>query len=356
MKKTAFKTGQQFTSKKSDQDSLRRVRGGQPKDMAGVAGSRPFSPPHLLQLQRTVGNTAVQRLIIQRDDEQTATTASPEEPEMQDTTVPVPQQQQTQAQQAANSAAPTPEGEQEQPPAVPNQAQIRAPVQFRFEWLPPELQIRLLEEYSFTATVTQARLAWQRERFRLRLGYNYGGAITADARGETDVGTFSGSASYDPSNQEGRLGAGYQSGIGNFSATGGYNFGTGIGTFGLGYRHDHWRAGLTGSTDGSVGANLSFGAALPPMSFAQSIYDAETSGRNMLGSIPGIVNDPATLPGAISGHSEDISNISTAVRNLGRVADLRPHGARPIDWGFYLNASRSPSSGLTLGLGIGGLF
>ncbi len=318
---------------------------------------RPFSPTNLLQLQRTIGNTAVQRLIIQRDDETDAATPTTEgETEMTDATVPVPQEQQEQAEQAANSATQEAEGEQEQPPPVPDSVQIRTPVQFNFELLPPEFQMRLLEEFNFTATVTNARLAWQREQFRLRLGYDYGGAITADARGETGAGTFSGSASYDPGSEDGRLGFGYQSGADRFSATGGYNFGTGIGRMGLGYQHGRFRAGLTGSTDGQVGGNLSFGAALPPMDLAPSINAAEGSGRAMLGSVPGVLNDPATLPGVISGHSGDIDNIGTAARNLGRVADLRPHGARPIDWGFYFRIAGSPSNGLNLNLGVGGVF
>jgi hypothetical protein len=316
--------------------------------------TRPFSPTHLLQLQQTLGNTAVQRLIIQRDDDNAPLPQG--EPEMTDATVPVPQQQQEQAQQAAHNAAPTAEGEQEQPPPAPEEAQIRVPVQFNFELLPPELQIRLLEEFNFTATVTAARLAWQRERFRLRLGYDYGGAITAEGRGETDVGTFSGRVGYDPGSEAGSLGFGYQSRAGAFSATGGYNFGTGAGTMGLGYEYGRFRAGLTGSTAGELGGNISFGAALPPIDLAPSIYAAEASGQAMLGSVPGVLDDPATLPGVISGHSTDISNVGTAVRDLGRVADLRPHGARDIDWGFYLRARGSPSSGFTLGFGAGAVF
>jgi len=314
------------------------------------------------QLQRTHGNAYVQRLIadiagpqrpgqvIQRQGDGPPAGGqpagqTPAQPtgELKDTTVPVPEQQRTgvanatqpvvqaagaaAAQPAAQSAAQTGE-----PPPVPEQARIRAPVEFNFSALPPELQIRLLDELSFTATVTAARLLWARDRFKLGLSYSYGGAITGSAAYQVGGGTFTGQLGYTPS--------------------------TGVGSLGLGYQLGQFQAGLSGTTQGAFGATLSYGAALPPMpmELGGPITAGEAAGRNLLRAVPELLSNPLRAPEIISAHSADIDAVGDAARTVGRVVDLSQQDPNRVRWGFYINASRAPGGGLGVTAGAGVVF
>jgi hypothetical protein len=319
------------------------------------------------QLQRTYGNAYVQRLvaglsgrsrpapIIQREDgEQPPGGSQPggAATEMAETTVPVPDEQRSRVEtatqpvvQAANgeapggaaqpaggeaSAAPAPQAAE--PPPVPAEAKIRAPVQFNFSMLPPELQIRLLDEFNFTATVTAARLQWARERLTLGLGYSYGGALT-------------GSASY-------------RAGGATFSSQLGYEPGAGVGSLSGGVRYGQFGASLGGTTQGGFSAGLTFGAALPPMpmDFTQSMITGEAGARNLLLAVPGLLSDPFNAPTIIGAHGEDISAVSGAASNIGRVIDLSKKDPNRVEWGFYINATRAPGAGLGVTAGAGVLF
>lgn len=309
------------------------------------------------QLQRTHGNAYVQRLladivghqrpsqVIQRQGGGQPAGGTPAQPtgELKETTVPVPEQQRTGVAnatqpvvQAAGAAAAQPAAQPAaqtgEPPPVPEQARIRAPVEFNFSALPPELQIRLLDELSFTATVTAARLLWARDRFKLGLSYSYGGAITGSAAYQVGGGTFTGQLGYTP--------------------------GTGVGSLGLGYQLGQFQAGLSGTTQGAFGATLSYGAALPPMpmELGGPITAGEAAGRNLLRAVPELLSNPLRAPEIISAHSADIDAVGNAARTIGRVVDLSQQDPNRVRWGFYINASRAPGGGLGVTAGAGVMF
>jgi hypothetical protein len=309
------------------------------------------------QLQRTHGNAYVQRLIadiarhqrpgqvIQRQGGGQPAGQTPAQPtgELKETTVPVPEQQRTGVAnatqpvvQAAGAAvaqpAAQPAAQTGEPPPVPEQARIRAPVEFNFSALPPELQIRLLDELSFTATVTAARLLWARDRFKLGLSYSYGGALTGSAAYQVGGGTFTGQLGYTP--------------------------GTGVGSLGLGYQLGQFQAGLSGTTQGAFGATLSYGAALPPMpmELGGPITAGEAAGRNLLRAVPELLSNPLRAPEIISAHSADIDTVGDAARTVGRVVDLSQQDPNRVRWGFYINASRAPGGGLGVTAGAGVVF
>ncbi len=314
------------------------------------------------QLQRTHGNAYVQRLIadiaghqrpgqvIQRQGggqpaggQPAGQTPAQPTGEMKETTVPVPEGQRTgvanatqpvvqAAGAAAAQSAAQPAAQTGDPPPVPEQARIRAPVEFNFSALPPELQIRLLDELSFTATVTAARLLWARDRFKLGLSYSYGGAITGSAAYQVGGGAFTGQLGYTP--------------------------GTGVGSLGLGYQLGQFQAGLSGTTQGAFGATLSYGAALPPMpmELGGPITAGEAAGRNLLRAVPELLSNPLRAPEIISAHSADIDAVGDAARTVGRVVDLSQQDPNRVRWGFYINASRAPGGGLGVTAGAGVVF
>lgn len=309
------------------------------------------------QFQQTHGNAYVQRLladivryqrpgqVIQRQGGDQPAGQTPAQPtgEMKETTVPVPEQQRTgvanatqpvvqAAGAAAGQPAAQPAAQTGEPPPVPEQARIRAPVEFNFSALPPELQIRLLDELSFTATVTAARLLWARDRFKLGLSYSYGGAITGSASYQVGGGTFTGQLGYTPS--------------------------TGVGSLGLGYQLGQFQAGISGTTQGAFGATLSYGAALPPMpmELGGPITAGEAAGRNLLRAVPELLNNPLRAPEIISAHSADIDAVGNAARTVGRVVDLSQQDPNRVRWGFYINVSRAPGGGLSVTAGAGVVF
>lgn len=316
----------------------------------------------MLQLHQTYGNTFVQHImteairhqrpgqVIQRQGggqpgggQPAGQTPAQPTGELKETTIPVPEQQRSGVAaatqplaQAAGAAtaqpAAQPAAQTVEPPPVPEQARIRAPVEFNFSALPPELQIRLLDELSFTATVTAARLLWARDRLSLGLSYSYGGALTGSA--------------------------GYQVGGGTFTGQLGYTPGTGVGSLGLGYQLGQFQAGISGTTQGAFGATLSYGAALPPMpmELGGPITAGEAAGRNLLRAVPELLSNPLRAPEVISAHSADIDAVSTAARTIGRVVDLSQQDPNRIRWGFYINASRAPEGGFGVTAGAGVMF
>lgn len=312
--------------------------------------------------QRTYGNAYVQRLLADISRHQRPSQViqrqgggppaggqpaggTPAQPagEMKETTVPVPETQRTNVAaatqplaQAAGATPGQPAGQPAaqtgEPPPVPEQARIRAPVEFNFSALPPELQIRLLDELSFTATVTAARLLWARDHFTLGLSYSYGGALTGSASYQVGGGTFTGQLGYTP--------------------------GTGVGSMGLGYQLGQFQAGISGTTAGAFGATLSYGAALPPMpmELGGPITAGEAAGRNLLRAVPELLSNPLRAPEVISAHSADIDAVSAAARTIGRVVDLSQQDPNRVRWGFYLNASRAPEGGFGVTAGAGVMF
>jgi hypothetical protein len=314
--------------------------------------ARPLRQAAVLQMQQSHGNAAVQRLLagrIQREGEgegqpTPAAEGQAQPTEFRETTVPVPEAQQAAAQAAGEQAAAEsgatggvrPEGPEPAPaaetPPVPQEARVRIPIQLDFDLLPPELKIRLLEELNFTATVSSAQLQWQRRRFSLGLSYDYGGAITGSGRVNTGVGTFTGSAAFDPGNT--------------------------TGSFRAGWRRGQWRVGAGVNTRGSASAQVGYGAELPPMpdQLGQHMTAAEAGGRNLLNAVPGVLSDPRTLPGVISERGEDIEAISQAAEDIGRIADLRRQDSNQINWGFYIRAAAGPQSGVGLTAGAGLFF
>jgi len=305
------------------------------------------------QLGRVQGNRhlgrvmgALKRSVVQREGDEPSNQetepaeANPSQPQnMTETTVPVPEEQRSQVAEAGETAAQPPEttpptsGEQAaQPPPVPEQAKIRIPVELNFDLLPPELKIRLFNELNFTATVTAARLAWEHNRLKLGMDYSYGGPLSGTARYQTGVGTLSGAASYDPS--------------------------SGVGSFGAGFHQGAWRAGAGGNTTGAFNASLSYGRQLPPMAdaFGTSMMAGEQGMRNLLGTVPGILDDPATAPSVLGEHSSDIEAVSGAAKNVGRLIDLSKQDTSHINWGFYIRATYSQQVGFGVMGGAGVFF
>lgn len=376
-------SSQQTLAKKGDTDRAHSAQNGQlqqePPVQAlswllpeQVLGQMPASDTNrdlrqqaVLEMQRSHGNQYVQRMLDRRRESTSISPARPAvqrengdepapsgggSPPLTEHTVPVPEPQRRRIEQAtapgeqpaaapaasagggapaATPAAGTPSAE---PPAVPEEARVRAPVDFNFSALPPELQIRFLDEFRFTATVTAARLAWQRDRIRLALGYEYGGALSATGRFGTGAGTFTGSASFDPGSMEGRFGAGWS--------------------------YERWRASVGATTSGTFSASLGYGAALPPLytDLSSSVYAGEAGMRNLIGAVPGLFADPASALSLISEHSEDIDAVSGTARTLGRVMDLTDRDTSRIDWGVFLRVSGSSSTGIAGTAGAGVMF
>jgi hypothetical protein len=327
----------------------------------------------LIQLQHTHGNAFVARKLAQRDQPTPDQTAAGTPGELTEMTVPVPEPQRSAAATAdppAATPAPAPASQPAapvSPPPVPAQAQIRAPVSFKFHLLPPELQLRLFDELRFTATVSDARLAWHHQQLQLNAGYNYGGAITAGGQYRLpNTGTLSAGASYNPDSQVAGVNAGYQQNqlrlgasadtqgnlgadlnyripnAGALSAGARYNLGSQAGSLSAGYQQDGWRVGANATTQGSVSATLGYGRT-SPTNLNQSIYAGEQSGRNLLGAAPAVLDNPLSAPDAIAAHKGDVTNVQGAVQNLRDVADLRQNSSR-IDWGVYLKFSHNPNS------------
>jgi hypothetical protein len=382
-------SSQQTLAKKGDTDRARSVQNRQLEQAPAVQAlswllpeqvfeqmpandtNRDLRQQAVLEMQRSHGNQYVQRMLDRRLDSADTSQARPAvqrengdepapsgggTPPLTEHTVPVPEPQRRRIEQAtapgeatpapgapaaaapsaagggapaATPAAGTPSAE---PPAVPEQARVRAPVDFNFSALPPELQIRFLDEFRFTATVTAARLAWQRDRIRLALGYEYGGALSATGRFGTSAGTFTGSASFDPGSMEGRFGAGWS--------------------------YERWRASIGATTSGTFSASLGYGAALPPLytDLSSSVYAGEGGMRNLIGAVPGLFADPASALSLISEHSEDIDAVSGTARTLGRVMDLTDRDASRIDWGVFLRVSGSSGTGIAGTAGAGVMF
>ena len=134
------------------------------------------SLPHLVKLQQQFGNRHVMRKLaersysnanssfVQRDDtnapvssEPDPTSADATKPSLKEATVPIPPQHPVKT--ASSTGGET--------AIAPEKAKIRVPINFDYHLLPPEIQIRLLDEFSLTAKVTGANLQWQRERLKL---------------------------------------------------------------------------------------------------------------------------------------------------------------------------------------------
>jgi len=280
---------------------------------------------------------------VQREDGEGEAGGAGGEAKMTEKTVPVPAEHKEKVDKAtgggeAAKAAPTGEGKkgepkaEEKPPPVPDEAKVKAPVDFKFELLPPELQIKFLEDFKFTATVTAARLAWHKSRYGLGLGYEYGGPLSLTGSVGTGAGKFSGSAAFDP--------------------------GAMSGTFGLGWSYKRWNASLGATTGGKFSGGLKYGAALPPMytDLSSSMYGGEAGMRGLMGAVPGVLSDPATLPGAIGAHGEDIGAVGKAAKDIGKVADLTKRDPKKIDWGFYFRITGGPGYGLGATAGAGLMF
>lgn len=280
----------------------------------------------LLGLQQQFGNKHVMRLLadrsrfngnsamIQRGDinspgnsEAKPSNPSAAEPPLKEATVPIPPQHPVKA------SSPT-VGTGGDAPVVPDQAKIRIPINFDFHLLPPELQIRLLDEFSLTAKVTQANLQWQRDRLNLGLNYEYGGALSGLGSYRSDFGLFSGKASYVPGAASAR--------------------------FDLGFNRDRFHAGAYATTGGEYGAGLSYGMKpLPnPDELEKSVRAGEQGARNVLNDLPNAA-DPTQLPDTLKTHKEDFKNIGGAVSPI---MDLAKRDTSHIDWGFYLRFSKGP--------------
>lgn len=226
-------------------------------------------------------------------------------------------------------------------PCIPEKARVHAPPKFQFELLPPELQLRFLDDFNFTATVTAARLAWQQEQLRLSLGYEYGNAITTGADYQLGAATLSGQIGIDPS--EGQVQAG------------------------LGYKRGLWSTAVNGDMAGAFDATLSYGQQYPPMApkFGDSMVAGEKGFRNTLRDVPNVLDDPAELPDFLTRHSQAPENengkpeksnfdkMGTAAENLGRVVDLRNQTPSRINWGFFLRFTRSQEGDVAAMGGLG---
>ena len=202
-------------------------------------------------------------------------------------------------------------------PALPVQREDEEGDDFRIGMLPPELHVPM-GPVALDADTSRAELGYRRPGLSLGLGYEYGGDIFA--RGS--YGGLSGQLGFNPGDERFNLSGRY----GDFS--------------GSAY------AGL----NGGVGLSLGYGDPLLPMpaDLSRSIYAGEAGMRNMIGGLPGIMNDPIA---GIGRHSGDISAMGGAGSALAGIA-----GASDSRFGAGVRLSFDPTLGVTAWGGIQGRF
>lgn len=228
-------------------------------------------------------------------------------PPLKEATVPIPQQHPV-------KSSPPIVGGDGQTAVAPEQAKIRIPINFDYHLLPPELKVRLLDEFSITTKVTETKLQWQHNKLKLGLSYEHGEALSAQGSYGSDFGTLSGKASYKPDKSSAR--------------------------FDLGFEQGKFRADAYGTTGGEYGVGLSYGMKpLPnPDKFEESVRKGEQSARNILNNLPE-ATDLTKLPAVLKTHKKDFEQIGKAVSPI---VDLAERDTSHIDWGFYLRFSKGP--------------
>ncbi len=303
-----------------------RVPSTSPAQMKNQTSSAPNSVHPVIKLQQQFGNRHVMRQLvdsshlntngpfIQRDGAHSSNNSKPEptssvatKPPLKEVTVPIPQQHPI-------TSLPSTVGTEGQTPAAPEQAKIRIPINFDYQLLPPELKVRLLDEFNITAKVTEANLQWQHDRVKLGLNYEYGETLSGQGSYRAQPGTFSGKASYDPSTSSAR--------------------------FGLGFDRDRLHIGGYATTRGEYGAELSYGMKpLPdPDELENTVRTGEQSARNVVRDLPAAA-DPTKLPNILKAHKKDFSDIGDAISPI---VDLAKRDTTHIDWGFYFRFSKGP--------------
>lgn len=211
-----------------------------------------------------------------------------------------------------------------------------------YEVLPPSVKYRL-GDFSASADTSGAKLGYGLGPGTLGLGYNYGKDFSASAK----YGFLDGKLAYDPG-----------AGLGSLSLGGkhnGFKYGLGADTSGkgnmsFGGSQGAFNYSLGANTGGGGKASFGYGAPLAPMPsvFGQQALGAGNALPGVLGSMPGIMDDPM---GTYAANGERIDALK---KFGGTAADLyktqqKGNGALPFGVGFGLGYDPLLGPNFTLG-------
>lgn len=191
-----------------------------------------------------------------------------------------------------------------------------------YSLLPPAFSYRT-GPFGISADTSAARLNLFSDQARSSLGYKYGGDIF------------------------------YGLNLGNFKTRIGVNPQTGVGSLNLGGSHGGFRYGLQGSTAGSFGLSLGYGAPLLPMPSAlgQQAGAAWEGATAVGGAFQDFASDPMA---SYEAYRDQIGAMGAFGRSLGRIYSQQ--GEDGLPFGFGLNVSYNPEQRWVLGAGIQGSF
>jgi hypothetical protein len=211
-----------------------------------------------------------------------------------------------------------------------------------YEFIPPKVGYKL-GDFSASADTAGANLGYDAGGGTLGLGYNYGEDFSASAKYEF----LDGKLAYNPSSEFGSLSLG--------GKHEGFKYGLGADTSGkgnlsFGGSHGGFNYSLGANTGGSGKASFGFGAPLAPMPsvFGQQALGAGNAIPGVLGSMPGIMDDPM---GTYAANGERIDALK---KFGGTAADLyktqqKGKGALPFGVGFGLGYDPLVGPNFTLG-------
>lgn len=193
---------------------------------------------------------------------------------------------------------------------------------FDYSVLPPELSYRT-GPFGISADTSSARLNLFSDQGRASLGYQYGGDIF------------------------------YGASLGDFRTRFGVNPQTGVGSMSLGGSHGDFRYGLRGSTAGTFGLSLGYGAPLLPMPgvLGQQAGAAWEGASAVGGAVPEFASDPMA---AYEAYRDQIGAMGAFGRSLSRIYGQQGEGGLPFGAGLTL--SYNPEQEWVLGAGIQGSF
>ena len=193
---------------------------------------------------------------------------------------------------------------------------------FDYSLLPPSLAYRH-GPFGVSADTSTAQLSYFSDEGRANLGYQYGGDIF------------------------------YGASVGDFRTRFGINPQTGVGSMSLGGSHGGFRYGLSGSTAGTFGLNLGYGAPLLPMPYTlgQQAGPAWQGATAVTGAIPEFMSNPMA---AYEANREHIGAMSTFGRSLGQIYGQQGQGGLPF--GAGVSISYNPEQRWVIGAGVQGSF
>lgn len=193
---------------------------------------------------------------------------------------------------------------------------------FDVSLLPPELSYRT-GPFGISADTSAAQLSLFSDEGRASLGYEYGGDIF------------------------------YGASMGDFRTRFGLNPQTGVGSMSLGGSHGGFRYGLSGSTAGTFGLNLGYGAPLLPMPsvLGQQAGAAWEGATAVGGAIPEFASNPME---AYEAYRDQFGAMGAFGQSLSRIYGQQGQGGLPF--GAGLSLSYNPEQRWVLSAGLQGSF